>query len=139
MAKSPLADKSTRAKKPPYRPPEQSMVGQVVDSAVLLVLVVASLFAPVYFGLAGGGKIDLSFADKSWAGMGQTPLMQGIWEKLGYTADTAAPVIASRFDYSFSWPMFLLTALVVLVYFGFLLRFSEKEYRDVIAERFDGK
>src|ERR1700733_102364 len=126
-------------KKTPYKPPEQSMLGQIVDSAVLLVLVVASLFAPVYFGLAGGGKIDLTFADKSWAGMQQTPLMQGIWEKLGYTADTAAPIIASRFDYSFSWPMFLLTALVIVVYFGFLLYFSEKEYKDVIAERFEDR
>jgi hypothetical protein len=123
----------------PYRPPEQSMLGQVIDSAVLLVLVVASLFAPVYFGLAGGGKIDLTFAEKSWAGMQQTPLMQGIWEKLGFTADTAAPIIASRFDYSFSLPLFLLTALVILIYFGFLIYFSEKEYREVIAERFEDK
>jgi len=115
------------------------MVGQIVDSAVLLVLVVASLFAPVYFGLAGGGKIDLTFAEKSWAGMQQTPLMQSIWEKLGYTVDTAAPIIASRFDYTFSWPMFVATGVVILVYFGFLLYFSDKEYREVIAERFDNK
>lgn len=125
--------------KTPYRPPEQSALGQIIDSIVLLVLVVASLFAPVYFGLAGGGKIDLAFAEKSWAGMQQTPLMQSIWEKLGYTADTAAPIIASRFDYAFSLPLFLLTALVILIYFGFLIYFSDKEYRDVIAERFDDK
>jgi len=115
------------------------MLGQVIDSAILLILVVASLFAPVYFGLAGGGKINLEFTEKTWAGMGQTPFMQGIWEKLGYTADTAAPLIASRFDYSFSLPLFILTALVVLIYFGFLLYFSEKEYKEVIAERFDDK
>ena len=42
-----------------------------IDSLFLLVLVVASLFAPVYFGLAGGGKTALEFADKTWAGMGQ--------------------------------------------------------------------
>jgi hypothetical protein len=48
-------------------------------------------------------------------------------------------MIASRFDYSFSIGAFLLTALVVIVYFVFVVRFSDKEYRDVIAERFDGK
>jgi hypothetical protein len=125
--------------KTPYKPPEQSMLGQVIDSIVLLVLVVASLFLPVAMGLAGGGKIDLSFADKSWTGMQQTPLMQGVWEKLGYTTETAAPIISSRFDYSFSLPIFLLTALVILIYFGFLIYFSDKEYREVIAERFDDK
>jgi hypothetical protein len=125
--------------KTPYKPPEQSAFGQIIDSFVLLVLVVASLFMPVFLGLAGGGKINLTFADNSWAGMQQSPLMQSIWEKLGYTADTAAPIIASRFDYSFSLPLFLLTALVILIYFGFLIYFSDKEYRDVIAERFDDK
>jgi hypothetical protein len=106
---------------------------------VLLVLVVASLFVPVFFGLAGGGKTDLSFADKSWTGLQQSPLIQSVWEKLGYTADTAAPVIASRFDYAFSLPAFLITAAVIVIYFGFLIYFSDKEYRDVIAERFDDK
>ncbi|WP_413991391.1 hypothetical protein ACMDCR_04595 [Labrys okinawensis] len=125
--------------KTPYKPPEQSMLGQVIDSIVLLVLVVASLFLPVAMGLAGGGKIDLAFADKSWGGMQQTPLMQGVWERLGYTTETAAPIISSRFDYSFSLPIFLLTALVILIYFGFLIYFSDKEYREVIAERFDDK
>jgi hypothetical protein len=125
--------------KTPYRPPEQSMLGQVIDSIVLLVLVVASLFLPVAMGLAGGGKTELTFAEKSWAGMQQSPLMQSVWEKLGYTADTAAPVIASRFDYSFSLPAFIVTALVILIYFGFLIYYSDKEYRDVIAERFDDK
>ena len=45
--------------KPKYQPPEQSRFGQLVDSLFLLVLVVASLFAPVYFGLAGGGKTTI--------------------------------------------------------------------------------
>ena len=125
--------------KTPYQPPEQSAFGQIIDSFVLLVLVVASLFAPIFFGLAGGGKMDIAFTDKSWTGMGQSSLAQSLWEKLGFTAETAAPIIASRFDYSFSLPAFLLTAVIIVIYFGFLIYFSEKEYRDVIAERFDGK
>jgi hypothetical protein len=123
----------------PYEPPEQSALGQIVDSLLLLALVVASLFAPVYLGLAGGGKTAVEFTDKSWAGMGQTPAMQAVWEKLGYTPETAAGIIAARFDYSFSLPTLLITALVVIVYFVFVVRYSDKEYRDVIAERFDDK
>ena len=123
--------------KPKYQPPEQSRFGQLVDSLFLLALVVASLFAPVYFGLAGGGKTTLEFADKTWAGMGQNATMQAQWEKLGYTAETAQSLIASRFDYSFSVPALALTALVVIVYFVFVFRLSAKEYKDVISERFD--
>lgn len=121
---------------PVYEPPEQSMVGQITDSLLILLLVVASLFAPVYFGLTGGGKTNLPFPDKSWAGLGQTPAMQAQWEKLGYTPDTAADIISPRFDYSFSWSWLLLTAVVVILYFVFVVRYSDKEYRDVIAERF---
>jgi hypothetical protein len=119
-----------------YEPPEQSFIGQIVDSLLILVLVVASLFAPVYFGLTGGGKTNLTFTDKTWAGMGQTPAMQAQWEKLGYTPATAADIISPRFDYSFSWGWLVLTAIVVIAYFVFVVRFSDKEYRDVIAERF---
>ena len=72
--------------KAPYQPPEQSKFGQIIDSLFLLALVVASLFAPLYFGLAGGGKTTIEFADKTWAGMGQNATMQAQWEKLGYTA-----------------------------------------------------
>jgi hypothetical protein len=122
---------------PKYQPPEQSKFGQLIDSLFLLALVVASLFAPVYFGLAGGGKTTIEFADKTWAGMAQNATMQAQWEKLGYTAETAHDLIASRFDYSFSVPALALTALVVIVYFVFVFRLSAKEYKDVISERFD--
>jgi hypothetical protein len=123
--------------KAPYQPPEQSRVGQLVDTFFLFALVVASLFIPVYLGLAGGGKTDIQFTDKTWAGMGQNAVMQAQWEKLGFTPDTAAPIIASRFDYAFDPIALGITALVVVGYFVFVFRMSEKEYREVIAERFD--
>jgi hypothetical protein len=134
-----MASKQTRGRRAAYQPPEQSLAGQIADSLLILVLVVASLFAPVYFGLAGGGKTALDFADKSWAGLGQTAAQQAAWEKLGFTPESALDIIASRFDYSFSIGAFLLTAVVVIAYFVFIVRFSDKEYRDVIAERFDGE
>jgi hypothetical protein len=128
-----------RQKGSAYRPPEQGVAGQIIDSLLILVLVVASLFAPVYFGLAGGGKTALEFAEKTWAGLGQTPAQQAAWERLGYTPETAADIIASRFDYSFSFGALILTAAVVIIYFVFLFRYSDKEYREVIAERFDDR
>jgi hypothetical protein len=115
------------------------MAGQIIDSLLILVLVIVSLFAPVYLGLAGGGKTVLEFAEKTWSGMNQNATMQAAWEKLGYTQEAAADLIASRFDYSFSLGAFLLTAVVVIVYFVFVVIYSEREYRDVIAERFDNK
>ena len=39
-------------------------------------------------------------------------------------------------SYEFDWLMLLLTAIVVIAYFVFLVRTSDKELREVINERF---
>lgn len=127
------------AKNDRYDPPKQSAIGQVFDSLFLLLLVGLSLFAPLWLKLAGGGKMDLEFKDKTWDAMGQTPQMQAAWEKLGHTAETAQPLIASRFDYQFSLIEMVVTAIVIIGYFVFIVRYSDKEYRDVIRERFGDK
>lgn len=121
---------------PTYEPPQQSMVGQVIDAFVILVLVVASLFAPVYFKLAGDKKTTLTFNGTDWAALGQNATAQAQWQKLGLTPDTAKDMIASRFDYTFSWTMFIITAAVIFIYFAYVIIVSDKEYREVIAERF---
>ncbi len=123
-----------------YEPPKQSTFGQLVDSVFLLILVFAALFAPLYLKLAGGGKVDLAIADKTtWAGLGQSAVQQAQWEKLGFTPDTAASIITSRFDYSFNVTELVITAVVIVGYFALLFLFSRTEYRDVIAERFGRK
>lgn len=119
-----------------YQPPRQGGLGQIVDSLFILILVVASLFAPVYFGLAGEKKLTLTFAGKDWAAMGQNAVAQRQWEKLGMTPASAHDMIASRFDYRFSWLLFAVTALVIAAYFTFVILVSDKEYKQVIAERF---
>ena len=119
-----------------YEPPQQGAIGQIVDSLLILLLVVASLFAPVYFGLAGDKKLTLQFAGTDWAAMGQNATAQAQWTKLGLTPAAAHDMIASRFDYSFSWPLFLITAAVIVAYFAFVIVVSDREYKDVIAERF---
>jgi len=123
--------------KSPYKPPEQSKLGQLIDTLFLLILVIASLFVPVYFGLAGGGKTTLEVGDKTWAELGQNATMATQWEKLGFTPESAHEMIATRFDYSFSVPALIITALVVIAYFAFVFHWSKKEYKDVISERFD--
>lgn len=126
--------------KPHYEPPKQSAFGQLFDSLFLLVLVFAALFTPLYLKLAGGGKIDMAVADKStWAGLGQNAVEAAQWEKLGFHPDTAAPLITSRFDYSFSPLELAITAIVVIGYFMLLFAFSKREYIEVIEERFGKK
>jgi hypothetical protein len=123
-----------------YEPPKQSVLGQLFDSLFLLVLVFGALFAPLYLGLAGGGKTELEVADKTtWAGLGQNAVQQAQWEKLGMTPESAADIITSRFDYSFDVTALAITAIVVIGYFLLLFRFSKIEYRDVIEERFGKK
>jgi hypothetical protein len=125
------------ASKQPYQPPQQSKLGQVIDSLFLLGLVFVALFAPLYLGLAGGGKTTIEFTDKTWSGLGQNAAMAAQWERLGYTPETAAELISSRFDYSFSMAALLVTAIVVVAYFYILFHWSKKEYKDVIAEKFN--
>jgi hypothetical protein len=125
------------ASKQSYQPPQQSKLGQVVDSLFLLGLVFVALFAPLYLGLAGGGKTTIEFSDKTWSGLGQNAAMAAQWEKLGYTPETATELISSRFDYSFSMTALLVTAIVVVAYFYILFHWSKKEYKDVIAEKFN--
>ena len=129
-----------------YRPPVQSQIGQIFDTLFLLVLVLASLFAPLYLELelAGSWKTTVKLTDTSWAGMHQNATMQAQWEKLGYTDGTevkdgrlpASKLIATRYDYNFSWVELGASALVVVVYFFIVFHWSRKEYREVIEERF---
>jgi len=82
------------------------------------------------------GTVTRELADPTWQGLGQTPQMQQAWETLGMTPETAAPAILTRFDYSIDPTTFGLTAFLLVAYFGFVIRISGREYRQVIAERF---
>ena len=119
-----------------YEPPKQSALGQAIDTLFLLALVFAALFAPLYLGLADGGKIALEFADKTWKGMDQNETMAAAWEKLGFTPEKAVDIAAARFDYVFNPIVLAVTAVVVVAYFFIVIHYSKAEYHDVIAERF---
>jgi len=114
-----------------YQAPIQGKISQIMDVIVLLIL------------SAGSSKVlpeDMPpISEATWESLGQNATMVEQWEKLDFTPQTAAEIVLARFDYSFS--IFALLALVVVIisYYTILLRFSEKEYRDVISEKFGSK
>lgn len=120
-----------------YQPPKQGLVGQIVDVFVLLVLTVGALYLPLYLGLAGAAKTPQPLDNPTWEALGQNAAEQQQWAALGYPdAASANEMITARFDYTFSWTALIIMAVVVIGYFVLVVRLSEKEYREVIAERF---
>jgi hypothetical protein len=124
-----------------YIPPKQGMFGQIFDTILVLVLVYASLMVPLLF--KAEAKADAAAAAAAtavkvtWESLGQNAVEQTQWIKLGYDPDKAATLINSRFDYTIDPMMLIITILVVAGYFIFMLKVSDKEYREVIKEKFD--
>ena len=123
-------------KKIPYEPPTQSVAGQIFDALLMLILVFITLYLPLLLKLAGGGTTTTDYPNPSWESLGQSAVMAVQWEKLGIAPEKAATMIGTRFDYSFNWTALAFTALIIVGYFIFMFRYSDHEYRDVIAERF---
>src|SRR5512144_2603867 len=137
-----------------YTPPKQSVAGQLFDVAFLLALVFAALFLPLWLKIAAPSRVEklpegVSYtmaADgttKQWSGLtweklGQNPTMQAQWEKLGYTLESAADIITQQFDYTIDTAGVVITGVVIIGFFVFLIVMSDREYRQVIAEKFDG-
>lgn len=135
-----------------YVPPKQSIAGQLFDVAFLLALVFGALFLPIWLGIATPSRteklpVGVSYTTekdgktKDWKGLtwdklGQNPTMQAQWVKLGYTKESAADIITMPFDYEIDVGGVILTGVVILAYFLFLLKMSEREYKQVIAEKF---
>ncbi|MFA9232288.1 MAG: hypothetical protein ACEQSU_16340 [Microgenomates group bacterium] len=123
-----------------YIPPTQSKFGQIIDVIVLVVLSVGALFLPLWLGLAGSSKVSVPVENPTWESLGQNAAMVEQWNKLGFAdAASAAEMITARYDYSFSWMSLAVMVVVILGYFYMMIKFSDIEYRDVIAEKFDGK
>jgi predicted PurR-regulated permease PerM len=135
-----------------YEPPKQSLFGQLFDVGFLLALVFGALFLPIWLKIAVPSRVEKlpdgvtyqAAADgtKTWTGLtweklGQNPTMQAQWEKLGYTKESAADIITQPFDYTIDTVGIVVTAVVIVGYFIFMLVLSEKEYKQVIAEKFD--
>jgi hypothetical protein len=78
----------------------------------------------------------VSFENLSWEALQQNAVMQAQWGKLGYDMQAAAEAITKRYDYSFDWIWLILTLAAIGGYFWFLIKQSDMEYREVIAEKF---
>lgn len=78
----------------------------------------------------------ITFENLTWEALDQNPTMQAQWGKLDIDMEGAAQAITKRYDYSFSWAGLLATLAAIAAYFVFLVVQSNKEYRQVIAEKF---
>jgi predicted PurR-regulated permease PerM len=137
-----------------YIPPKQSVAGQLFDVAFLLALVFAALFLPLWLKIAVPSRVEKlpegvtytmaadgttkQWSGLSWEKLGQNPTMQAQWEKLGYTMESAADIITQQFDYTIDTAGVVITGVVIIGFFVFLVVMSDREYRQVIAEKFDG-
>ncbi len=124
-----------------YTPPPQSKIGQIIDVLVLLVLIIGALRLPLWLGLAGGAKTPAAHNPAAtWADLGQdTPEKVAAYNALGFTDPTSESLqalITARFDYSINVPELLIMIVVVIGYYFLVIRFSGKEYNEVIAEKF---
>lgn len=120
-----------------YQPPKQGKASQLFDVVVLVVLTVGALFVPLWMGMAGAAKsVSTPIENPTWETLGQNEAQSAKYEALGYTPETAHDLILARFDYSFSITALLTMIAVILLYYFLILRFSEVEYREVIAEKF---
>lgn len=121
-----------------YTPPKQSKFGQLFDVIFLVVLTIGALFVPLKLGMSGAAKtVAEPMADPTWEMLGQTPAQAAKYEALGYTPESAHDLILARFDYSFTFGALAAMIVVIVLYYMLMLKFSETEYREVIAEKFD--
>jgi hypothetical protein len=120
-----------------YTPPKQSKISQIIDVILLMALTIGALLLPGYLGLSGAARSIVPVENPTWESLGQTPVMVERWNALGFADPASAhDLITARFDYSFTWGALALMIVVIVGYFAMMLIFSEREYREVIAEKF---
>jgi len=120
-----------------YQPPIQSKFSQIVDVIVLVAMTLGALFVPLWLNLAGAAKtVTTPVENPTWEALGQNAAQAAQYEALGYTPESAHDLILARFDYSFTGGALILMIVVIVAYYFLMLKFSEAEYREVIAEKF---
>lgn len=123
-----------------YIPPKQGKISQLIDVVVLVALTVGALFVPLWMNMAGAAKEVASAVEApTWEALGQNAAQAAQYEALGYTPESAHDLILARFDYSFTTGALITMIVVIVAYYFLMLKFSEAEYREVIAEKFGQK
>ena len=123
-----------------YIPPNQPKAMQWVDIVFVVAAIFLALWLPLQSGWAGVSRAIVKIDNPTWEALGQTPGQVEQWVKLGF-ADAAAAhdIIQNKFDYTIDWLQLIIMTVVIAGYFVFLFRASDKEYREVIDEKFNGK
>jgi hypothetical protein len=119
-----------------YVPPKQGWLGQVFDSIFILALVFASLLTPLLLKSEGTVEEAVAKATTTWESLNLSAVEQVQWIKLGYDAEEAGALINNRFDYTVDPLWLVITIVVIAGYFIFMLRISDKEYKEIINEKF---
>lgn len=120
-----------------YEPPIQGAGGQIFDSIFLLIIIYCVLLLPLMLGLTAGSTVTKIPEVVTWETLGQNDVMQAQWEKLGKGPEEAAEYIGTRYVYDIKPLSLIFTAVVIIGYFLIVLRYSDKEYKEVISEKFD--
>jgi hypothetical protein len=139
-----------------YNPPIQDRSGQIIDVVCLLLMVFAVLFVPVWLEIAvpsrirvlpegvqlteaadADGNVTQTWTGLTWEAIGQNPTMQERWGALGFSLEDAANIITQPFDYTLDIGGIAMTGVVIIGYFVFVLVLSRREYKEVIAEKFE--
>lgn len=122
-----------------YKPPRQSGIGQIVDAAFILILVYASLLAPLLLNTKSAEEAPAETVEAvapTWESLKQNEAQAAQWQKLGLDPAGAKPMIEKRFDYTINPVWLVATIVVILGYFLLVVMISEREYKQVIAEKF---
>lgn len=121
-----------------YIPKTQHKRGQLFDSLFILFLVYVSLYIPLFLESDTKTVEETASAQViTWESLNVSAVEQEQWQKLGFDELGAAEIINDRFDYTIDPVMLIITALVIIGYFFFVLRVSDRQYREVIEEKFD--
>jgi hypothetical protein len=123
-----------------YEPPKQGRISQFIDVILLMALTIGALLLPGYMGMSGAARNIVPVENPTWESLGQNAVMVERWNQLGFAdAASAHDMITARFDYSFTWTSLAVMIVIIVGYFVMMLRLSDQEYRDVIAEKFGRK
>lgn len=130
----------------PYRPPRQSMRGQLLDAVVILALLFGTLFVTTYVAASQGGGGGAA-EDSEPRPLAELPITDAERQRFGTLIDNGTMDLAavnaaveanqaSADRYSINFLALAATVIVIVGYLAFVYRVSFKEYKEVIEEKF---
>jgi hypothetical protein len=120
-----------------YQPPKQSGKGQLFDAIFIMILIYIVLLSPIVLGLTAGTTETKLPETITWETLNQNPKMVDSWEKLGVSVEEAAEMICTRYNYEINPIALIITGIVIVGYYVLLLKMSDREFKDVVHEKFE--